>query len=245
VRVDILDARGEHVRTLFEGTTAREGAHRHTWNLRYEGAVSFPGIVLEGGDPTRGPWAPPGRYQARLSVDGHEETRWFEVRKDPRLTGVTDADLVAQFDLAKRIKDSESAANEGVLLIRDLRDQVDDRLAQSGSEALHEAARHFVERIGAVEGELYQVRNQSPKDKIAFPIKLNDRLTGLRSHLERGDAAPTQAYEDVFRELSAELSAQLDELDGALQEDLPPLNAELESQGLARITVGQAVADGG
>ncbi|MBT3960118.1 MAG: hypothetical protein P8L30_10025 [Longimicrobiales bacterium] len=36
---------------------------------------------------------------------------------------------------------------------------------------------------GAVEAELYQVGDQGPTDKIASPIELNDRLTGLRSHL--------------------------------------------------------------
>ena len=61
----------------------------------------------------------------------------------------------------------------------------------------------IVEKIGAVERELYQVRNQSAKDKIAFPIKLNNRLSGLLGILEDGDAAPTEAQRRVFRELSA------------------------------------------
>jgi hypothetical protein len=76
---------------------------------------------------------------------------------------------------------------------------------------------------------------QSPKDKIAFPIKLNDRLTGLRSHLERGDGIPTKAYYQVFEELSAELIIQLQSLERILLEILPRLNKELKQLGLARI----------
>ena len=155
--------------------------------------------------------------------------------KDPRLTDVTEADLVAQFELALQIRDAESAANEGVIFIRDLKAQVAERLSPTTSETLRETAHRFVEQISEVEGELYQVRNQSPKDKIAFPIKLNDRLTGLRSHLERGDAAPTQAYQRVFQELSAELTAHLGALEQALRDDLPPLNEALERLGLPRI----------
>ncbi|MEA3421936.1 MAG: glycosyl hydrolase, partial [Acidobacteriota bacterium] len=180
---------------------------------------------------------PPGRYQARLVVDGKEQKCWFNVKKDPRLTDVTDADLKAQFDLALKIRDKESAANEAVILIRNLKIQVEDRLSKTDDRKLRKTAKEFVERISSVEKELYQVKNQSPKDKIAFPIKLNDRLTGLRSHLERGDAAPTKGYYQVFEELSAELTIQLQALERILVEDLLRLNEELERLGFDRIVM--------
>jgi len=237
VLVEILDAEGQQVRTLYEGTMEDEGVFRFSWNLQYPGAVVFPGIILEGGNPKRGPWAPPGRYQARLVVGGKEQKRWFNVKKDPRLTDVTDADLKAQFDLALKIRDSESAANEAVIFIRNLKVQVKDRLSKTDDQKLWKIAKEFVERISSVEKELYQVNNQSPKDKIAFPIKLNDRLTGLRSHLERGDAAPTKGYYQVFEELSAELTIQLQALERILVEDLLRLNEELMRLGFDRIVV--------
>jgi len=235
VLVEILDEEGQYLRTLYEGTIETEGVHRHSWDLRYPGAVVFPGIILEGGNPKRGPWAPPGRYQTRLVVDGQEQKCWFNVKKDPRLTDVTDADLKAQFGLALKIRDKESAANEDVILIRNLKAQVEDRLSKTDDQKLRKTANEFVERISMVEKELYQVKNQSPKDKIAFPIKLNDRLTGLRSHLERGDTVPTKGYYKVFEELSAELNIQLKALERILRENLPRMNKELERLGLKRI----------
>jgi photosystem II stability/assembly factor-like uncharacterized protein len=237
VLVEILDAKGQYVRTLYEGTTESEGMHRHSWDLRYPGAVAFPGIILEGGNPKRGPWAPPGQYRIRIVVDGKERISWFNVKKDPRLTDVTDADLREQFDLALKIRDKEIAANESVILIRNLKAQVEDRLSKTDDQELRKKAKKFVERIGTVEQELYQVKNQSPKDKIAFPIKLNDRLTGLRSHLEWGDTPPTEGYYQVFGELSAELTIQLQALERILQEDLPLLNKELERLELDRVII--------
>ena len=84
---------------------------------------------------------------------------------------------------------------------------------------------------------LYQVLNQSPKDKIAFPIRLNDRLTGLRNRLERGDAAPTAAYRGVFEELSSELDGHMSVLQRLITEDLRQLNRELSGAGLPQIVV--------
>ena len=94
-----------------------------------------------------------------------------------------------------------------------------------------------MEAISAVEKELYQVKNQSPKDKIAFPIKLNNRLSGLRANLESGDGAPTRGYYLVFEKLSAELKVQLGTLNAMLQQDLPRLNKELKRFGLDLVNV--------
>jgi photosystem II stability/assembly factor-like uncharacterized protein len=236
VRLDILDAVGGYVRTLVDGRQG-EGSHRTKWDLRYAGAVTFDGIVLEGGDPSVGPWAAPGRYQVRLTVDAEESTQSFNVHRDPRLPDVTDADLIAQFELAVAIRDAESAANGGVVRIRAVRAQLEETVAGSDDEQLKERATHFLKDIGAIEAELYQVRNQSPKDKIAFPIKLNDRLTGLRSHLERGDGAPTGAYRAVFEELSAELDRHIRELDRLMDEDLPGLNRALAAAGMPQVVI--------
>ena len=236
VRLDVLDGEGELVRTLFQGTRD-EGTYRETWNLRYPGAVTFEGIVLEGGNPAIGPWSPPGRYEARLTVDGDVQVAAFNLKRDPRLTGVTDADLIVQFNLALAIRDAESKANGNVLLIRDVRTQVQASVMQSNDQELRELAEQFTDDISELETELYQVRNQSPKDKIAFPIRLNDRLTGLRNRLERGDAAPTAAYRRVYAELSAELAETMQALEVLFTEDLSRLNTELNRAGLPRVVI--------
>ena len=240
VRLDVLDGQGRLVRTLFDGTRD-EGTYRSRWNLRYPGAVTFDGIVLEGGNPAVGPWAPPGRYRARLTVDGEERVAPFAVLRDPRVVGVTDDDLVEQFELAVSIRDAESEANATVLLARDLKSQVEASLGGTRDASVIESAGRFSSDIGALEAQLYQVRNQSPKDKIAFPIRLNDRLTGLRSRMERGDAAPTAAYRRVFEELSGELASHMRTLDRLLTEDLPRLNRELAGAGLPQIVVRDAL----
>ena len=76
----------------------------------------------------------------------------------------------------------------------------------------------IVAAIGAVETELYQTRNQRPKDKIAFPIQLNDRLAGLLWNIQRADSRPNRAHYSVYEELSTELDALLVELDTILAE---------------------------
>jgi photosystem II stability/assembly factor-like uncharacterized protein len=180
VRLQVLDDDGELVRTL-DGASAEPGGHRVTWDLRYPGATVFENMILESQSPAVGPWAPPGSYQVRLVVDGRSVTRPLAVRMDPRLDDVTRADLREQFELARQIRDATSAANEAVVLIRTLRTQIQNRRARVDDGL--PVAEQILDSLAAVERSLYQVKNESPKDKIAYPIKLNDRLAGQRAHL--------------------------------------------------------------
>jgi len=227
--VDVLTDDGEYVTTVFAGAVGA-GTHRARWNLRYPGAATFEGIVLEGGNPAIGPWAPPGRYRARLTVDGITQEATFDVQPDPRLGDIPATAFADQFRLAMAIRDAEHRANTSVMTARDLLGQINAVVART-DEALRRDLADFAAAIEAVAGELYQLRNQSPKDKIAFPIKLNDRLTGLRSHLERGDGTPLGAYRVVFDELSAELDVHMRTLERLLAEDLPRLNRRLGRAG--------------
>jgi hypothetical protein len=128
-----------------------------------------------------------------------------------------------------------SASIESVIFIRDLRSQVQEGLDETNDTELHGAAEVLVKGLGAVERKLYQVENQSPKDKIAFPIQLNDRLTGLRSHLEHGDGPPTRAYYQVFEELSAELEGNLNVPEEVTRTELLDFNRRLAELGLETV----------
>ena len=133
VTIDILDAQGKVVNT-FTGEAAKEGAkpaappseedvrpaparvpvkagmNRFVWDMRYAGAKDFPGMIMWAGS-VRGPVAPPGTYQVRLTIGAESKTAPITIRRNPNLPDVTDADLQAQFALAKQISDRVSQAN--------------------------------------------------------------------------------------------------------------------------------------
>jgi hypothetical protein len=179
------------------------GHHRTEWNLRGAGATVFPGMILEAASPARGVRVPPGDYQARLTVGGVTQTVRFTVQPDPRRS-TTVAEYAAQYALAVRVRDAASLANEAVIRIREVKGSL-----PPGSE--------IVARLTAIEGEIYQIKNQSPKDKIANAIKVNDRLAALMSMVDRGDGAPGGPQQAVAQELFAELDGHLAKLDALLK----------------------------
>lgn len=216
--------------------TGRAGLNRLTWDLRYPGATTFPCLVIWSASPEQGPLAVPGPYQVRVTANGATETRPLTVRADPRLTGVSAADLQAQFALAVQIRDRVSAANDAVLRIRRLRSQAAERVARAHAPEVARAAGAAAAGLSAVEERLYQVRNRSGQDPLNFPIKLNNRLAALGRSVETGDARPTAAAYVVFRALSAELDQALGQLDRVVAGDIAALNRVVTARGLPPVT---------
>jgi photosystem II stability/assembly factor-like uncharacterized protein len=219
------------------------GVNRVTWNLDYPGPVTFPGMVLWGATTT-GPSALPGTYQVRLTVDGHATMQPLVVKKHPRYTDVTDADLKEQFELASRIRDKVTEANQAVIQIRNVKQQVADRVGKSPDPALKTSADALTKHLSAVEEEIYQVRNQSNQDPLNYPIKINNRIASLLRVVNAGDGKPLASVSSIFKDLTAELKVQTDRLQGVLATDVGPVNNELRRLGLAPIDPAAHAAQG-
>ncbi|MEO5895256.1 MAG: glycosyl hydrolase [Vicinamibacterales bacterium] len=209
------------------------GINRITWGLTYPSATSFPGMILWGGS-TNGPAALPGQYQVRLTVDGEAQTRPLVIRPHP-LRSATDADLKEQFDLGLQIRDKVTDANDAVIRIREIKQQVADRASKSTDAGVKTAGDRLTQNLSAVEEEIYQVRNQSGQDPLNFPIKINNRLASLLSAVTRGDGKPIANAPVIFKDLVGELKVQTDRLQQITATDLAAFNAEAIRAGLEPI----------
>jgi photosystem II stability/assembly factor-like uncharacterized protein len=254
VEIEFLDSRGQVIRSFTgvhdagekasrpaEAVSGRFGApprvetgaglQRFTWDLRHEGFTSFPGMIFWAAG-NRGPRAVPGRYQVRVTAGGETQVRSLEVRKDPRLTEVAEADLQAQFDLAIQVRDKVSEANEAVILIRGIKSQIDERTAAANDRRITSAGEALKAKLSAVEGEIYQVRNRSNQDPLNYPIKLNNKIAALLGQVDGGDGRPTEQSYLVFDELSQRLAPQLAQMNAVLDKDLEAFNKQLAGKTL-------------
>lgn len=256
VTVEFLDAQGNVIRTFtgeaadtvppegeedeWSGRSQRDpsvkaGMNRFSWDLRYPGYTDFPGMIFWAAR-NAGPMAVPGTYSVRVTAGGETQTQTFRVGLDPRIHGVTTEDLQRRFDLAMQIRDEVSRANEAVLLIRGVKQQIDSVLVRTDDAGIESSARELHTRLATIEEEIYQVRNQSNQDPLNYPIRLNNKLAALLGHVESAEAPPTDAAHESFRYLGGELAQRLNALEQALDSGLPPLNQRLRAAGLPEIT---------
>jgi len=262
--LEILDSAGAVLRTIEPDTAGAAGAPRaggrrrggaatlpnrvgmnsFVWDLRTQGIVGFPGMILWGAG-TAGPAVPPGRYTARLTVDNRVATAPLVVQRNPWLTDVTDADLHAQYRFGRRVRDKATEANQAVIAIRRVKTQLADRQKQAADDAaLKAAGATLVANASVVEDSTYQVRNQSGQDPLNFPIRVNNRLATLLSMAERGDGRPTTNMPEIFGILNTQLGRYTTRLSQIWATDLSAVNRELARLRLTPIDPDCARAEG-
>ena len=212
----------------------KAGLNRFTWDTHYPGAKTFTGMIFWSG-AFQGSAAVPGSYQVRLTADGKSLTQPLTLEKDPRLDSVTLADLQEQFDLSLKVRDMTTQANEMVIVIRELKKQMDGRLKQSQDGALKDALETFRAKLTAIEEDVYQVRNRSNQDPLNFPIKLNNKLSALQASIDRGDGKPTAAAYEVQKLLDARLGEEAGKLAGVLDTSLLGVNSMLTRHNLKEL----------
>ena len=251
-RLEIIDTTGDVVRTFEPAVEGEErdrwagpalptgsGLQRVRWDLRTDPAATFPGMILWG-VRTMAPAVPPGAYTVRLTMGAATETAQVEVVPHPWITDVTVEDLQAQYEFGVRIRDQVDAANSAVIAIRDVKAQLDDRLAAADDdETLIAAAERLRTAASAVEGEIYQVRNRSNQDPLNFPIKVNNRLANLLSMSERGDGRPGSGMYAVFEIMVERLGGLLFSMQAVWEEELAEVNAVLRDRGMEEIVPGE------
>ncbi|MEM7100128.1 MAG: glycosyl hydrolase [Pseudomonadota bacterium] len=227
VQVDILDTKGAVVRQLRPAHPLDEGAHRLTWDLRHDGATIFEGMILESMNPIIGPLAVPGQYLARLSIQVDIDTKAgltlqqpIVVHADPR-SDASEKALKSQLDFSLTVRDAITLANQTVIDIRALRERIETAPEKPESQPARLA---FLEASAEIEAHLYQVKNASPKDKIAYPIQLNDRLAHLNGAVVLTADAPTQAQRQVLDTLLEELEVHIQAWQDLNAEALEDLN---------------------
>ena len=188
---------------------AKEGLNRYAWDMRYEKATGFPGLLMWDGS-LEGPLAIPGEYKLELVVDGKTESENFTIVKDPRAP-TTPEQFEAELNLGLRIRDRVTDANKEVIRIRTAKDELKPYLTSSNDQ-VKTSAKKLTDEMTAIEENIYQTKLHADEDALNFPIRLNNKIAAVGAAVDLTDIAPTSQSVEVFNELSAKLQVELDHL---------------------------------
>ena len=219
-----------------EKLPAQAGLNRFVWNLRYEDATRFPGLIMWAGN-VNGPTAAPGKYTVKLTAGGATQTQTFRVLPDPRLK-TRPEDYAAQLALALQLRDKLSTVNQAVIDIRDAKKQL---ARYEKEDKVKDAAKALDTKLTEVEEALYQTKLKAGEDALNFPIKLNNKLAALKGTVEESDTAPSRQEEMVFEDLATQSNAELAKLKKLLDDELPAFNRQVRDANIPAIEVKPAV----
>ncbi len=252
ITLDVLDAKGEVIRTLTSKKDEKEeededdpdapegdkpvvlplepGVQRVIWDLRHKGATVIAGAKLDAGNPKSGPLVAPGRYKLRLTVDGKELAGGsVEVQPDPRVK-MTVQDYGEQLKFHLALRDDLTKLSTTVDKLRSLKKQL---LARN--ELLKEVAKakgliddgtKLIAKLDILEGKLH-----NPKAEVTYDIlaqkggaKLYSQIGALYDFLGQGDGPIGQGMKEVYAEHRKELDRLQIEWRQIAAEDVVVLN---------------------
>ena len=117
------------------------GMHRFLWDLHYQplgggggrGGLPIAAVPHDTPPAPNSPWAAPGQYIVRLTVNGRISTQPLTLKMDPRVTTPA-LGLARQFTLSKQLYDGVLAVQKAQDEIRGLRDRSAGRRASLSGE---------------------------------------------------------------------------------------------------------------
>ncbi|MBK7872514.1 MAG: glycosyl hydrolase [Saprospiraceae bacterium] len=245
VKLEILELDDDIIQTYTNKSRGRQllsvknGGNRFLWDMRYPGFKDFPGMVLYA-SPNLGPLAVPGKYKARLTVNGERVEQEFEIIKDPRLPN-TPEDYQKQFDFLVRVRDKVSEAHQAIIDIRAVRKDLAYLKEKLGKDPDNKDIINTIsqldEKMTVLENNIHQTKNQSVQDAINFGIRINNRLAFLMADQQRGDFPPTDQATEFEVEVTKELEKELKDLDQLFTENLSKINAAVKQKGIEMLQI--------
>ncbi len=253
IKLEFLTSNGEVIKAYsnkakerFEQLTLKAGGNRFVWDMRYAGYKTFPGMVFYG-SPNQGPKAVPGKYKVRLTVNlptghagGESQEQEFEILKDPRVA-TTPEEFRAQFDYLIKVRDKVTDANQGVIDIRKIKEDLGSLKNKVGTEAqykeLIDAVKKFEAELTIHENNIHQTKNRSVQDPLNYGIKMNNRLAHLMVEQAAGDFPPTQQGEQVREMLTKMVDDELLKLRSTINQNTERINNMAKEKGIEVVMI--------
>ena len=147
-----------------------------------------------------GPFAHPGRYRVRLTVDGAEFERLVDVRMDPRVS-IAPEDVQAQTDLSL-------ASYRGYLRAQAVREAIDAFLTRGGLTDVRRTALQALRGEGRPrDADIMYDSVYAEADATETIVGLQEKLLFMLNLLQAADARPTSQAREAVAALQKTLRA--------------------------------------
>jgi len=211
----------------------QKGANKFSWNMYYDGASDFKGMVLWWASLS-GPKAVPGNYYVDLNFNGKVISQSFKILIDPRSES-SSLKMEEQFKFISSINETVDKAHKSIKKIRNIKNQLSkfiEESSENGIKELIDKASVLEEKLSSIEKELYQTQNRSGQDPLNFPIRLTNKLAHLNSLVSMGDFPPTQQDIQVKDFLVQEINKSLESFDILMENEIISFNNLFNSNNL-------------
>jgi photosystem II stability/assembly factor-like uncharacterized protein len=240
VSIEILDKNKKQIKLFATNAKEKEdkidvtkGMNQFVWNMLYPAGEKIEGQILWHG-VVSGPKAAPGNYFYKIKADKDSAEGNFVIKANP-VYKLPQQDYEEQFNFLITIRDKFNEIQKATKNIGDIRKQINDFTGKQGKDypkEIKQQADTINKQMTVIEEALHQTKAKSGQDVLNFPIRLDDKISGLYDFASSGNAAPAKQVKDAYVELAAQADVQLNALKKIMEEDVMKLNALIREKAL-------------
>ncbi len=245
VRIDILDKNKKLIKTFSTKAKEKEdkfdvstGMNQFVWNMFYPAAEKVEGLIIWHGS-VPGPKAAPGQYFYKIKAEKDSVEGSFNIKANP-VYNLSQQDYEDQFNFLLSVRDKFNDIQKAGKNIRDIRKQINDFMDKQGNDVpkeIKQQADTINKQMTVIEEALHQTKAKSGQDVLNYPIRLDDKISGMYDFASSGNSAPAKQVKDAFAELAGQADVQLNKLKKIMDEDLVKFNAMIREKALPVIGV--------
>ena len=116
-----------------------------------------------------------------------------------------------------------------------MRTQINEFVTRQGKDVPKEikaSADTINKQLTTIEETLYQTKAKSGQDVLNYPIRLNDKLSGVFDVANSGNNPPSKQAREVYNDLASQIDAQLNKLKLVKEKEIPAFNALIREKSL-------------
>ncbi len=243
--LEIMDKNNKIIKTYTTKETEKDkkidvskGMNQFVWDMKYEAAEKVKDLIIWHGT-VPGPKAAPGKYFFKIKSEKDSASGSFMIKANP-VYKITQKEYEDQFDFLLTVRDKFTEIQNAIKNIGKVRKQIDDFVALQGKDIpkeLKATGDSIKKKMTTIEEALHQTKAKSGQDVLNYPIRLDDKISGLYDFASSGYVAPAQQVKDAYTDLAGQADVQLNNLKAILKNDLPAYNEMIRKSSLPIIGI--------
>lgn len=207
--------------------SAAKGSHRFLWDMHYTplnvpSGYAISAIYKNTAPDASSPWVMPGKYVAKLTVDGASFTQAFNITMDPRVK-TSISDLQMQHDISLQCYHNRKE-------IEVLSNEVNNWINNTNALAAKAKGKNAAE-LKTTTDQLQKFLDASTADQPGFD-RLSNAFASVFSILQEADMTPTTQTVQAFKVAQASYESTKASWNNFKKATLPKLNKQLKPAGL-------------
>ena len=211
--------------------SAGPGSHRFLWDMHYTPLNIPPSYTISATSRNTAPnetapWVLPGRFIARLTVDGKAYKQSFEVKMDPRVL-TSDEELEAIRNLAYICYDGRKRCMDILAQIKTYRNKIKELGAK--------ASNNLAAKLKETDEHLDLLENSRPGNPDRGFKRMNNDLATLFNIINESDLRMTSQTTDAAVKAKMDLELLLIKWNEVSRKEIPELNQLLKKEKLGEL----------